>query len=244
MNVTDQTFQTAVIERSHHVPVVVDFWAQWCAPCRQLTPVLERAVAAHAGKIELAKLDTDSNPQTARQFGIQGIPAVKAFRNGAVVSEFVGAQPQPAVERFLAGLLPSEADLLVASGDEDALRRALELEPGRADAAVLLARLLLARGQSDQARTVLEPVRGSFVADGMLARISLQSSDSPDLSDAFQALDNGQTEHGLDLLLKVLPDADGAKDEIRKVVVGALEEIGASSDLAREMRRRLASALY
>src|ERR1700683_3413883 len=100
MDVSESTFQTAVIERSHELPVVVDFWAEWCGPCRQLSPVIERAVADRAGKVELAKVDTDANPQLSRAFGIQGIPAVKAFRDGKVVAEFVGAQPPAQVASF------------------------------------------------------------------------------------------------------------------------------------------------
>ncbi len=162
MDVTDSTFQSAVIERSHTLPVVVDFWAEWCGPCRQLGPVIERAVAQRAGKIELAKIDVDANPMVARTFRIQSIPAVMAFRDGTVASEFVGAQPPAAVDRFLDSLLPSEADALVAKGDEQSLRRALELEPRRADAAVPLARMLYARGSSDEALELVQEIPGSF----------------------------------------------------------------------------------
>jgi putative thioredoxin len=244
MDVTEATFATAVIERSKQVPVVVDFWAEWCAPCRQLGPVLERAVAERGGKVELVKVDTDNNPQLARDFNIQGIPAVKAFKNGAVASEFVGVQPPQAVDRFLDGLIPSEADGLVAQGDEPSLRRAVELEPTRADAALPLARLLLARGDVDEAQEILARLPGNFIAEGLLARIALERSGSPDLSEAFAALDAGDVEQGLNLLIDAITTADGAKDEIRKVVVGVLDELGAESELARAARRRLATALY
>jgi putative thioredoxin len=250
MDVTEATFQTAVLDRSHQLPVIVDFWAEWCGPCRQLGPVLERAVADRAGKVELAKVDTDANPRLSRAFGIQGIPAVKAFKDGKVVSEFVGAQPPQAVERFLDALLPSEADALVAAGDEASLRRAVELEPARADAAVPLAKLLHRRGELDEALAVVERVPGSFAADGLAARISLEralaagSAPVPELVEAFAALDRDDPQTALDLLLGALPQADGAKDDVRRVVVGILDELGVEHPLAREARRRLAAALY
>jgi putative thioredoxin len=245
MNVSEADFQTTVIERSREVPVVVDFWAEWCGPCRQLGPVLERAIEARAGKVELAKLDTDANPNLARAYGIQGIPAVKAFRDGKVVSEFVGVKPAPEVDRFLDSLLPSEAERLVEQGDEESLRRAVELEPSRADAAVPLARILYARGDHDGALALLREVPGSFAAEGLAARIELQRVDpGAELSQAFDALDAGQFKRALELLIERLPSADETRDDIRRVVVGILDELGAEDPLAREFRRRLAAALY
>jgi putative thioredoxin len=251
MDVTEASFQTAVIDRSHELPVVVDFWADWCGPCRQLGPVLERAAQARSDKLELAKVDVDANPALARTYGIQSIPAVKAFRDGEVAAEFVGVQPPVAVDRFLDSLLPSEADALVQRGDEDSLRQALALEPARADAAVPLARILRARGEADAALEILARVPGSFAADGLAARIALESAavaagqpGATDLSEAFAALDAGDRERALDLLLQALPSADGSRDEIRRVVIGVLDELGVDHPLARQSRRRLASALY
>ncbi len=244
MDITESNFEQAVLERSRQLPVVVDFWAVWCAPCRQLGPVLEREAAKRSGKLELVKLDVDANPTLSRTYGIQGIPAVKAFRDGRVVAEFVGAQQAATVERFLDSLFPSEAELLAQKGDGESLRAALALEPGRADAAIQLARILHRRGLLDEALEILERVHGSFAADGLAARIKLEQAEAADLNGAFAALDAGDKQQALDLLIEAIASRRGSRDEIRRVVVGVLDELGLDDPVATSSRTRLASALY
>jgi putative thioredoxin len=250
IDVTEATFPVEVIDRSRTVPVVVDFWASWCGPCRALGPLLEAAADRREGDVVLAKVDTDANPGLAQAFGIRGIPAVKAFRDGEVVDEFVGAQPAPAVERFFDGLVPSQIDALVADGDEQSLRAALETEPGRADAAIPLARLLAERGERQDALEVLGNVAGSFQADGLAARLRLADAleQQPELNDsvgpALAALEGGELERALDLLIEALPGANGHRDDVRQVIVGELDALGADHPVARDARRRLAAALY
>jgi putative thioredoxin len=164
MDVTTESFEREVLERSRELPVVVDFWAGWCGPCRMLGPLLEREADACGGEIVLAKLDVEENQELAVRYGIQGIPAVKAFRNGQVVAEFVGAQPPAAVARFLDELTgPSASERLIAelteSGELPEVVTALEQGEQRAFE-LLLDAILAAEG--DQRERLVELTVGLF----------------------------------------------------------------------------------
>jgi putative thioredoxin len=247
IDVDEAGFEQAVIERSRSVPVLVDFWAEWCGPCHMLAPVIERAVAATDGAVELVKIDIDANPGVARRYGVQGIPNVKAFRDGELVDEFTGAQPPAVVERFVEGLLPKPSDALLAAGDEQSLREAIELDPARADVRVQLARVLLADGRESEALELLRPVAHDREADGLIARSELAADpEAPAVARlGLEALARGEHEAGLRPLLEAVSEATGdTRDRIRRVMIGTFAELGDVDPLAAAIRKRLAASLY
>jgi putative thioredoxin len=262
IDATEIDFERDVIERSKEVPVVVDFWADWCGPCKQLSPALEAAETKRDGEVVLAKVDVDSNQALAQQFGVQGIPAVKAFRDGKIVDEFTGAVPPAQVEAFFDGLAPSRADELLAAGDELSLREASELEPRRADIVVALANARLARGAEAEALEAVEPFPDDFGAAGIAARVKLAAADIA--PEAWTALDEGDRSAALDALLEALSsqNGDGAagagpqngngageidpserRDLIRRAIIGVLADLDPADPAARDYRRKLSAAL-
>jgi len=240
--VTEEDFDVQVLERSRQLPVVVDFWADWCGPCKALSPALEKAEAVREGRVLLAKVDVDANQRLGARFQVQGIPAVKAFRDGEMVDEFVGALPAAKVEAFFDSLVPSRADELLTAGDELSLREAAELEPTRPDIACALAKARLARGAEAEALEAVQGHEADFAAAGIAARVRLVEAGVG--AEAFAALDRGEAEAALDALLA---DLDGAPDEVRdllrRAVVGILSDRDPADPVARAYRRKLSAAL-
>jgi putative thioredoxin len=244
-DVTEDTFQADVLDRSHDVPVVVDFWASWCAPCRALGPVLERLAEESDGAWELAKVDTDANPYLAQAAGIQGIPAVKAFRGGVQVAEFVGALPERQVRQWLAQLGPTAGELAAGEGARaeaagdlqaagDAYRRALREEPGNAEARAGLARVELALRTSsvdeEGARRRLD--HNPQDVDALLA-----------LSDALLGRD--EVDEAFDRLLTAVRSTSGdERERVRRRFVDALDALGAGHPRVQTARRALTNALF
>jgi putative thioredoxin len=271
LEVSEAEFDQAVIERSREVPVIVDFWAEWCGPCRVLSPILEKLAEEGKGAFLLAKVNVDENPSLATEYNVRGIPAVKAFRAGMAVAEFVGAIPEPKVREFIGKVAPSEAERALNEAQsllsirqwaaaEAAFRRVLEDQPGNAIAALGLVKALLAQGRGCEAEELLEDFPRSdhiMTAETLkpLAHLLCQVEPAePPIYDSdldalfYQAgrlLARGQWEAGIDGLLETIRrDKKYGKGEPRRIMLSLFELLGEDDPRTREYRNELASALY
>jgi putative thioredoxin len=270
LEVTEADFEYEVIAHSQQVPVVVDFWAEWCGPCKMLGPILERLAEDAGGGFRLAKVNVDDNPNLALRYNVRGIPAVKAFQNGQVVAEFVGAQPELKVKAFLRELAPSQGDLAIEKGlsmlannqwatAETIFQEILSDQPDLPPALLGLAKSLLGQGNSPAAKALLSdfPASREYAAAEKLRPLATalaQTSGTDDENEEFLAaaynralrlIGLGNLPAALDGLLDILrEDKHYRDDEARKVILGVFELLGEESDLTREYRREMASILF
>jgi putative thioredoxin len=266
-------FPTAVLMRSRDIPVVVDFWAEWCGPCKVLGPLLEKAAEEFSGQFELAKIDIDQNPQLAAQFGIQGIPNVVAFRDGAPVNRFTGVIPEAALREWLLSVVPSEIDRTVdaardavLAGDTAAASRlfqeVLAEVPDHPDAGTGLAALLISGGATDEALAILGRLPPTADVERLKAAARLNAAQEIDvpalearavadpdneearLDLALALAAKGEFEPALDHLLKLVRTKGVYKDQARLAMLDVFEVLGEEHPLTGPYRRQLASALF
>ena len=260
VEVGDADFEQVVLEGSRERPVVVDFWAEWCAPCRQLGPVLERLAEEKGGEFLLAKLDTDANQYTAAQFDVRSIPLVVGFVDGRPVDSFVGAMPEPAVRQWVERLLPSSGDR--AAQGAEALERAgrfdeaereyravLAEEPGNRTATLGLARCLAYRGETSDAEETVRTLLPDPEAERLLSAMRVETWRSIDrstggLDAARAAAAAGRWREALDAMIATVRDDREGRDEARAAMLDVFAVLGDEDPLVREYRTKLASALF
>ena len=270
IHVTESDFEYEVVQYSTQTPVVVDFWADWCIPCRTLGPVLRQLAEEAQGEFRLAKVDVDENPKLAQRFNVRGIPVVKAFKDGQVVAEFSGAVPEKQVRKFIAELLPQPSDLLLEKGEsllkleewvraEATFHELLVEHPGHPGALLGLAKCLLVQGQGAAALEILNrfpasrefgPAQQLRPLANALAQDKTWISQSDRLVDAtygraLHLISRSNLPAAMDGLLAVLrEDKRYRNDEARQVMVGLFEILGNENPLTRQYRTELASVLY
>ncbi len=271
LDVTEGTFESDVLMRSHEIPVIVDFWAEWCAPCKTLGPLLERLAIEWGGSFLLAKVDVDESPNLAIRYGVQGIPAVKAIRNGEVVAEFVGAQPESIVRRFVQNLVPSEAEKAVADAKsllatrhwpeaEEAFRDVLAQDDRNAAAALGLVKSLLMQGVGRETVEILAdfPAGTEWSTAEQLKPLAeilavVEESSTTAEEDALNArlhraaklIARGNLPAAMDGLLDILREDKTYRGGLPKQIMLALFALlGDQDPLTREYRQELASVLF
>ncbi len=234
IDVSDETFQTEVLDRSNQVPVVVDLWAPWCGPCKTLGPILEKVIDETNGKVILAKINVDDNPGASQAFRVQGIPAVYAVSGGQVVNGFVGAQGEAAVREFVDALLPSEEEDiiagLVASGDEESLREALDLDPDNTEVITALAEVLVNQGRSEEGLAFLAKIPETPDTRRIAALARLGD----------QAVVTDDVEAKLDALLDRVKTDEDARQEF----IDLLELLGPEDPRTSKYRRAMSARMF
>ncbi len=270
IDVTESNFDYEVIAFSHQSPVVVDFWASWCAPCKVLGPILEKIAREYNGDFRLAKVDIDQNPNLATRFNVRSIPAVKAFKENKLVSEFLGAIPEPKVREFIQILVPGQDALILEKGKtllsqkqgrsaEVVFRQVLEKSPQQPTALLGLTKSLLIQGQGSEALEVLNrfPISRELLTAEMLRPLAIalvnfegESStiDDPLMAayhNALRLIKKGNLEAAMDGILDILrQDKNLRNGEIRKIFLGMLELLPEDNPSTRNYRNELASILF
>jgi len=271
INVNELNFEYEVLSYSMNTPVVVDFWAEWCQPCKTLTPVLEQIIMEAGGSIRLAKVNIDQNPNLALQYGVRSIPTIKAFVQGAVVSEFVGIQPSDRVRSFINQLSPpspidlavEKASSLLISGNwtdaESILRDALNSKPNSSSGLLGLSKSLLAQGKSIEALQLLRefPASREFsraenliplaesLEDYRLDVLSAETVNDAAFRNALRLVSKGNIPAALDGLMGILRnDKHYGNGKAHQIVLSLLEMLGEENTLTAEYRRELANVLF
>jgi putative thioredoxin len=271
VDVSEATFETDVILRSHEVPVVVDFWAPWCSPCKMLSPILERLAIEAGGSFYLAKVNVDENPNLSIRYGVQGIPAVKAFVNGEVKSQFVGAQPENLVKRFIGTLAPSEAEKAVEKANsllatrhwveaEGAFREVFEEDETNAAAALGLVKSLLMQGKGIEASSILGrfPAGTEWATAEQLKPLAKylaevenngpHPEDDPLAAEYYQSarlIARGNLPAAMDGLLDLLrQDKNYREGEPKAILLAIFQLLGEQDPQTRQYRDELASILF
>jgi len=271
VNVNEADFQFEVVAFSNQTPVVVDFWAEWCGPCKLLSPILEKLAEEGGGSFRLAKVDVDANPNLAIQFQVKGIPSVKAFRDGQVIAEFSGARSEKDVREFLRGLTPNPGDLAISKGNSllalgnwgqagEAFAEVLGASPDNGQALIGLAKSHIAQGNASLALPILREFPASkeySLSEQLLplaeVLIEFKENVSPDGDDdllaayqhSLRLVSLGNIPSAIDGMLDILrQNKNYLEGEARRVIVGMLHLLGEENPQTKTFRSELASLLF